>query len=149
MTEPARPDIPAVPAPVSGAAVQAALDAVAQYWREAHAVLQAYPSAQLARTMLEAAAPLIRADDEAKLAEIADLCRKHPRTLAAEDVLRITNSEGEPAGAELAALREALRGHMHSFTDHAGVVLCGGCLRPSPCPDAALAETYERNDHGH
>ena len=42
--------------------------------------------------------------------------------------------------AELAPLREALRAHTHSFTDHAGVELCGGCLRPSPCPDAVLAE---------
>jgi hypothetical protein len=44
------------------------------------------------------------------------------------------------AETELAALREALRGHMHSFTDHTDTDLCGGCLRPSPCPDAALAE---------
>lgn len=57
-------------ADVSEAAVQAALDAVAPFWKEAHAVLQAYPSAALARAMLEGAAPLIRAEAEAQLAEI-------------------------------------------------------------------------------
>lgn len=59
---------------VSDAAVQAALDAVAPFWKEAHAVLQAYPSAALARAMLEGAAPLIAAERaeraEAKLTEI-------------------------------------------------------------------------------
>ena len=47
--------------PVTDAMVDAALDAVARYWREAHAVLQAYPSRGLARVMLEAAVPLIGA----------------------------------------------------------------------------------------
>jgi hypothetical protein len=49
----------------------------------------------------------------------------------------------------LGPLREALRRHLASFTDPEGVVLCGGCLRPSPCPDAALAaggEPQERSD---
>jgi hypothetical protein len=44
-----------------------------------------------------------------------------------------------PVPDEAAGLREALRRHTHSFTDPGGAVLCGGCLRPAPCPDAALA----------
>jgi len=67
-------------APVSEAAVQAALNAVATFWREAHAVLQAYPSAQLARAMLEAAAPLIRAEAESE----RDRFREQARILGAE-----------------------------------------------------------------
>ena len=52
----------------------------------------------------------------------------------------VATGAGPIVAAATAPLREALRGHMHSFTDHAGVELCGGCLRPSPCPDAVLAE---------
>jgi hypothetical protein len=39
--------------------------------------------------------------------------------------------------AALEAADAALRRHMHPFTDHQGISLCGGCLRPSPCPDEA------------
>lgn len=41
--------------------------------------------------------------------------------------------------ARLAVLEAALRRHTHAFTDPGGAVLCGGCLEPAPCPDAALA----------
>jgi hypothetical protein len=41
--------------------------------------------------------------------------------------------------SRVAALEAALRCHVPAFTDPEGVVLCGGCLRPAPCPDAALA----------
>src|SRR4051794_28305964 len=70
--DPAKPPAapPGTSVPVSDAAVQAALDVVALFWKEAHAILQAYPSAALARAMLEGAAPLIRAEAEARLAEI-------------------------------------------------------------------------------
>ena len=43
-------------AEVSDEAVDLALAAVAAYWREAHAVLQVYPSRDLARVMLQAGA---------------------------------------------------------------------------------------------
>jgi hypothetical protein len=36
-------------------------------------------------------------------------------------------------------LRAALKRHTCSFTDSKGAVLCGGCLREAPCPDAGLA----------
>lgn len=41
--------------------------------------------------------------------------------------------------AEAGRLRDALRRHTHTITDRKGTV-CGGCLCPAPCPDAALAE---------
>lgn len=97
---PAKP--PATPtgpsAPVSDAAVQAALDSVAPFWKEAHAVLQAYPSAALARAMLEGAVPLIAAERaeqaEARLAEVRQCCQE-----AAGIADLIVHSGGKPITA--------------------------------------------------
>jgi hypothetical protein len=50
----------------------------------------------------------------------------------------VAAAERERAEAELAGVREALKRHAHAFTDPKGAVLCGGCLRPAPCPDAGL-----------
>lgn len=68
---------------VSEAAVQAALDAVAPFWREAHAVLQAYPSAALARAMLEGAAPLIAGERAERAEAMLAAVREHAETWAA------------------------------------------------------------------
>ncbi len=43
------------------------------------------------------------------------------------------------AEAKVAALEAALRKHMQWFKDEKGAKVCGGCLEPAPCPDAALA----------
>ena len=43
------------------------------------------------------------------------------------------------AEARVAGLEDALRRHTLSFADpKGGGELCGGCLKPSPCPDAGL-----------
>jgi len=48
-------------------------------------------------------------------------------------------AERDRAVAKVARLEAALRRHTYSFTDSRGTVLCGGCLREAPCPDAGLA----------
>ncbi len=40
--------------------------------------------------------------------------------------------------ARIARLEAALRRHTEFFTDSHDTELCGGCLRPSPCPDLGL-----------
>jgi hypothetical protein len=37
--------------------------------------------------------------------------------------------------AAVEALSTALQRHREWFTDSKGVMLCGGCLKPVPCPD--------------
>jgi hypothetical protein len=63
------------------------------------------------------------------------------RQMAADAVAlsREHADRADAAEAQLAVLRAALGRHVPSFTDPSGVVLCGGCLQPAPCPDAALA----------
>jgi hypothetical protein len=64
--------------------------------------------------------PRLRALDEAMAAAVAERVRAD-------------------AEAEIARLRAALRRHTHTFTDRHDTEVCGGCLEPAPCPDAALA----------
>lgn len=65
---PAPPERPGSrPAPVSDAAVDAALSVVADFWKGAHAILQCYPSRELTRAMLEGAAPVIVAAERARI----------------------------------------------------------------------------------
>ena len=67
---------------VPDAAVDAALNAVARYWKQAHAVLQAYPGRDLARAMLEAGAPLIADAERTRLAaRMDDLAAYYPESV--------------------------------------------------------------------
>jgi Zn finger protein HypA/HybF involved in hydrogenase expression len=78
---------------------------------------------------------------EAALAEIRSLCGEGAPAVAVDRIEAILGTQertDEEEAAERDQLRAALKRHTHHFTDHAGVDLCGGCLRPSPCPDAAL-----------
>lgn len=73
-----------------------------------------------------------------KVAEETGLARP---IVEAQASVRLILAEDKLAAAEreLSELRAALRRHTHSFTDpKGGGELCGGCLEPSPCPDAAL-----------
>jgi hypothetical protein len=49
-------------------------------------------------------------------------------------------AERERLAAEIADLKDALRRHTFYFDDSKGERLCGGCLRPHPCPDRKLAK---------
>ena len=73
---------------------------------------------------------------EAKLAAITDACRSIPTPIA-ERILAIIGAEERQPAPRVAALEAALRRHTHTCTDSKGTV-CGGCLEPAPCPDAAL-----------
>ena len=50
---------------------------------------------------------------------------------------QLAEARAEAAEAKVAELEAALRRHTHTCTDSKGTV-CGGCLEPAPCPDAAL-----------
>ena len=52
-------------------AVNAALEAVARYWKGSRSALQQYPSRSLTRVMLEAAAPLIVAAEREQIRRLA------------------------------------------------------------------------------
>ena len=52
-------------------AVNAALEAVAGYWKGSRSALQQYPSRSLTRVMLEAAAPLILTAERERIAQLA------------------------------------------------------------------------------
>lgn len=110
------------------AAVNAAFAAVLAWQKEAREALWRLPSRRQVEATIRAQYDRAEAL-QAKLDEIDQ---------AIGTFFTVHADRTDAAEAKVVALVAALRRHAHTFTDSTGVVLCGGCLEPAPCPDAAL-----------